>query len=278
MPCYSPLPAYMNSDGEVVWSRKSGVYPLPLPCGKCAGCKKRRSEDWALRCFHESLSYEHNSFLTLTYSDEYYPPNGSLDKTHLQNFMKRLRKRISPRRVRFFACGEYGEQFGRPHYHIVLFNYDFPDRYVWKMSKGNYLYRSDELEELWPFGDSIIGVASMATMRYCIKYSTKAQFDKNKYPNLLPPFIQMSTKPAIGTDYMLKFKHELINNSSVVSNGQTFAVPRAYTKKYSEEEKNKVADDYLNKSNRVRSSMSRLRTIEKVKILNSNSSGEDYDQ
>lgn len=280
MPCYSPLPAFMNSEGEIVWSRKNGAYPFPLPCGKCIGCRKRRSEDWALRCFHESLSYEFNSFLTLTFDDDHLPSDGSLNRKDVQKFIKRLRERLSrtspETKIRYFACGEYGEHYGRPHYHIIIFNYGFPDKYVFQVKNGNYLYRSDELEKLWPFGQSSIGVASMATMRYCIKYSVKAQFDKELYPHLLPPFIQMSTRPAIGENYFLKYKHELLDNGCVVSNGRKFAIPRAYTKKYDDEEKEQVAEERATKSKRVKQSAFRLRDIETVKKLNAKLSGDDY--
>lgn len=46
-----------------------------------------------------------------------------LSKEDLQNFIKRLRKavaKISDESLRLFACGEYGPQTFRPHYHISL--------------------------------------------------------------------------------------------------------------------------------------------------------------
>lgn len=48
-----------------------------------------------------------------------------LDKTYLQNFMKRLRKRLfkyeEDKKVRFFGAGEYGPERFRPHFHILFF-------------------------------------------------------------------------------------------------------------------------------------------------------------
>ena len=67
-----------------------------------------------------------NSFVTLTYDDDHLPEYNSLNYKHFQDFMKRLRK--SHNGVRFYMCGEYGEDFSRPHYHALLFNCFFPDR------------------------------------------------------------------------------------------------------------------------------------------------------
>ena len=281
MPCYYPLNTYLNKFGEIVWNSKAGLHPYPLPCGNCLGCRKRRSEDWALRCFHESLGYEHNSFLTLTYDDEHLPKDMSLDRSHVQKFIKRFRQHLVRHhpdvKIRYFACGEYGEKYGRPHYHIVVFGYDFPDKYIFSYRNNNYLYRSEELEKLWPFGQSSIGVASMATMRYCVKYAVKAQFDKEKFPNLVPPFVQMSTRPAIGHDYSVKYKKEMFNHEYVVSNGTKFAVPRAYEKKYSDEEKEELKDRRAARyENRVKVNLYRKQEIQKVKQLQSRYSGDDF--
>ena len=45
---------------------------------------------------------------------------------------KRLRDRVGYGRFRFYACGEYGETTNRPHYHAILFNYDFPDKQLFE--------------------------------------------------------------------------------------------------------------------------------------------------
>ena len=79
---------------------------LLLPCGQCIGCRIDYSRTWAIRCLHESKLHDENSFLTLTYDDDHLPSDLSLDKTHFQKFMKRLRSRFPDRVIRYYHCGE----------------------------------------------------------------------------------------------------------------------------------------------------------------------------
>ena len=140
MPCYLPLQATfsLREDGkkDIKFSNANarafceGRKPLcdsnlSLPCGRCIGCRISYSRDWAVRCVAHADMFLNNSFITLTYQDSKLPVNGSLDYTHWVKFMKRLRKKFG--RVRYYMCGEYGETFGRPHYHACLFNFDFSD-------------------------------------------------------------------------------------------------------------------------------------------------------
>ena len=140
MTCYHPLTAYWaiskNGDRSITFdinkSCGSGAV-IKLPCGQCVGCRLERSRQWAVRCMHEASLYKRNCFITLTYSNEYLPPNMSLVKSDFQKFMKRLRKRCGSS-VRYYYCGEYGENFGRPHYHAILFGFDFKDKVYWRQN------------------------------------------------------------------------------------------------------------------------------------------------
>ena len=101
------------------------IQRLQVACGKCPACRVRRSSDWTLRLSHEYSLHEHKGiFLTLTYDDKHIPTFQSVIKKDLQDFIKRLRKKIYPRKIKYFACGEYGSKNNRPHYHLILFGVD----------------------------------------------------------------------------------------------------------------------------------------------------------
>lgn len=103
----------------------------PFPCGWCLPCRINKARTWQHRIMLEAKSHVENSFITLTYSDETVPLNDSgdlvLHKPDLQNYMKRLRKRINNEKIRFFGVGEYGDKSDRPHYHVCLFGVGIND-------------------------------------------------------------------------------------------------------------------------------------------------------
>lgn len=260
MRCTNPLLAYKTSEGKIVWDEKAGVDvvggELQLPCGKCMGCRLERARQWAMRCVHESKMHEENCFITLTYDDAHLPANGGLHYPDFQRFMKRLRKRFG--RVRFFMCGEYGEGLLRPHYHACLFGMNFPDLKYWKTSDGGYrLYRSAELERVWPFGHSSVGNVSFESAGYCARYVcekidvnelSKAEilsrhFAKYGVVDLEsgevifnpPEFGRMSLKPGIGATFYKKFFSDMYPHGKAVANGHESKTPRYYDKLFAEE-------------------------------------------
>lgn len=123
MPCNFPMPAWKTHAGTVVLNRserqiKDIQQKLLIPCGGCAGCRKAKAQAWTLRCLLEMQDHQAATFTTLTYHENTKPE--TLQRRDLQLFLKRLRRRTS-NKLRFFACGEYGEQKHRPHYHAILF-------------------------------------------------------------------------------------------------------------------------------------------------------------
>lgn len=188
MSCYHPLKGWYsaskNSSGKrsIVFNPLNALCPLPsasvnIPCGQCIGCRLDRARSWAIRCMHEARMHDSNCFITLTYNDENLPSKGSLNKVHFQKFLKRLRQSIFRENgdtgLKFYMCGEYGEKLSRPHYHALIFGFDFPDKRIWCVRNGNKFYRSELLESLWKFGYSLIGDATFDTAAYVARYVTK---------------------------------------------------------------------------------------------------------
>ena len=252
MPCYSPLrgwrSAERNENGKrsIVFNPRYALRDMPVdvPCGQCIGCRLERSRQWAVRCVHEASLYDKNCFITLTYDDQHLPYDGSLNLDHFQRFMKRLRKRYGDG-IRFFHCGEYGENFGRPHYHACLFNFDFPDREFWSQRQGVNLYTSAALAELWPYGFSSIGDVTFESAAYVARYVMKkvtGDAAEEHYTRVCeitgqiyerkPEYVTMSRRPGIGRGWVDKYLGDVYPSDFVVINGVKCRPPRFYDSIY----------------------------------------------
>ncbi len=240
MPCFRPLEGFRCPSGGIVFSRYHSIgLEMSVPCGQCIGCRLERSRQWAVRCMHEASLHADTSFVTLTYDDEFLPRFGSLLMDDWQKFFKRLRKRTG--KVRFFGCGEYGEQFGRPHYHACLFGRDFPDKVLWSTRGGHDVFRSPLLESVWTCGQSEIGSLTFESAayvaRYCVKKVTgpKAREhyecvdpETGELGSRLPEFATMSRRPGIGTGWFEKFGSDVYPSDEVIVRGKSSKPPRFY--------------------------------------------------
>lgn len=186
---------------------------------------------WALRCVHEASLHKENCFLTLTYDDSNYPAGGSLYLRDIQGFLKRLRARTGSR-LRYFQVGEYGDKLGRPHFHVLIFGYDFPDKVLWKVGSNGDLYISPTLKELWPYGFSSIGSVTEQSAAYVCRYALKklsGDLAKQVYGDRVPPFVTMSRRPGIGRGWYDKWSDDVFPRDFCVSRGKKLAVPDYYT-------------------------------------------------
>lgn len=234
MPCYFPLRAVLVSGPEgrrLDFSRSSVGKALSLPCGRCIGCRLERARQWAVRIVHESKMHEESCFVTLTYDSVSLPKDGSLSVEHCQLFLKRLRSKLAPSKIRFFLCGEYGDKFGRPHYHAILFGYKPVDGKVLSGEGDFTLYDSDELSKVWGLGLVSFGQVSFDSACYVANYSTKKIVGSgaaSHYQGRRPEFLLMSRRPGIGRTWFERFGSDVYPSDQVVVRGRETRPPRYY--------------------------------------------------
>lgn len=211
---------------------------IPVPCGLCPPCQKRRVSQWAFRLKkQEEISYS-ALFVTLTFSTQHVPITSkgfmTLDKREFQMFMKRLRKiayfnRKDGPKISYYCVGEYGSHTYRPHFHAIIFN-----------------AYSSEIEEAWQKGDIFIGKVSGASIAYTLKYINKGKrIPMHQNDDRVPEFSLMSKK--MGSNYLtpetLKYHRNDLSKAYVtIEGGIKIAIPRYYRDQiYTEAERKKQA-------------------------------------
>lgn len=154
-------------------------------------CRVDRSREWTTRMMFESKLHAHSIFVTLTYED--LPDNAEINKRDAQLFLKRLRKRLAgennPRKARYFLCGEYGGERGRPHYHAVIFGLSVLDTPL--------------VEASWQRGFVQVSELTPGRMAYTAKYLHKAVLGKREREDgRCKEFALMSRRPGLGSAFI----------------------------------------------------------------------------
>jgi len=243
MTCYHPLLAFKH-EGKITFNS-----PFPfargfnLPCSQCVGCRLNYARNWAIRIMHEAQMHEDNMFITLTFNPESLNKRAipsSLDVTEFQRFMKRLRKQIAPKKIRYFHCGEYGEKKGRPHYHAIIFGHKFDDLILHEENKKTKvkLYTSKKLEKLWPYGFSTIGNVEFQSASYVARYimkkqkgtdsKTKINTETGEVSEQQHEYNTMSRYPGIAYAWYQKYQKDIYPHDYVVINNKKVNPPRYY--------------------------------------------------
>ena len=261
---------------------------MEVGCGQCLGCRLDYSRMWAMRIVHEASLHEYNGgncFVTLTYRDKmdctidqldtgrHVPDDWSLNKSHFQKFMKRLRKAFPNQEIRYFYAAEYGRKCkhgidlervncplcntGRPHFHACLFNIHFQDLEAYQSDGGIMRYTSPTLERIWGYGFVDVGEltynSAAYTANYILKKVRKVQddshymtFDLNgEITFISPEFVGMSRgnashkgkKCGIGAGWYDKFRDDVFPSDEVPvpGKGVVKGVPRYYNEILKEE-------------------------------------------
>lgn len=196
-----------------------------------------------MRCVHEAQMHSQNCFITLTYDDKHLPPHGSLYKPDLQKFFKRLRKNIGT--FRYYACGEYGDNTDRAHYHACIFGLDFDDKIHFRRIGEHNLYISPQLNEIWGNGNTSIGELTFETAAYTARYVTKklskgqsryvrCDTETGEIIPLVQPFAVMSLRSAIAKQWLQRYHGDIYahEKDSLYMRGKKMRPTKYYDKLY----------------------------------------------
>lgn len=269
---------------------------MPIPCGKCYGCRSDQRQAWTIRCSHEASLYDNNTFLTLTVDEDHLPWHGSLNQKLLSAFCKRLRHEAlrihNPRyknsrpntltlggtTLRYFACGEYGTTTKRAHYHALLFGLWPQDATVY----GADTFTSETLSQLWQEGSHQFSRVNPDRIAYTCGYTVKKMGtlrdrtaygvvdpETGEYVEREPEFAVMSRRPGIGHGWFEKYQSDL--RRGFLNHERTeVAIPRFYERKYQEthpeevEYRKQLRARLRNQRDPIEATKQRLRTKEAV--------------
>jgi len=214
---------------------------LRVRCGHCINCKIHRASEWCLRLEMEGKYWDDMCFVTLTYNDDNLPKHiidghlfyedaeinehpelsyiyePTLASDHLRNFFKRLRKSLQSK-IRYYAVGEYGTRFGRPHYHILIFGL------------AGTLANASLIARCWPFGFVDVKHAFKETAIYVSGYIQKRLYGKDEYLFKLPEFMRCSHH--LGERWLMDHLGDFDDDHAyILHNGLKYGIPRTFRKK-----------------------------------------------
>lgn len=255
---------------------------MQVPCGQCVGCRVDNAKQWAARCIHEAQTHEDACFVTLTYDDEHLPQYSELRPDHWQKFVKRLRKYVSPKKLRYFHCGEYGETTQRPHYHALLFGWEPTDKVRHTGTGATTLYTSDTLARIWGYGFVTVGNVTAQSAGYVARYTLKKlsgeryfapliDFSTGEINELQNVYATMSKRPGIGSEWLKKYKSDVYPDDFVLLDGMQSKTPRYYDKileKTHLEEYERIRKNRRQRSKRYEADNTPERLIVREKVAN----------
>lgn len=183
--------------------------PLKLDCGVCRSCvfKSLMAKVGAMLC--ESSKSVDTAFLTLTYGRDAGSPTDDradgahkvLHPPHIRDFRESLRKDRHYGSFRSVIAGEYGDLFGRAHFHVILFGEKgtFP-QFDYNNPLGHFKH--------WPHGHvKAVPQPGAKAFTYTAEYALKGLAALRGSPHYKPEtsqvYISASQRPVLGYGHFI---------------------------------------------------------------------------
>lgn len=228
------------------------LYNFDVPCGKCELCLVARRYERALRIMLEAEFWPAKTyFITLTFDDAHLG-SGKLDHDEWSQFVKNFRQEFCqakycdisvPRHYKRFGkvrsttfkeikqvmSGEYGDSFGRKHFHGILFNHQFDDVEVVlcddglpaTSSKGNVIRTSQSLRDVWKKGNVQVEEVTWDLALYVGAYLNEP-CDVGKNYGRMGHFI--------GLSWLKRYWRDVLSVGKIMLRDRDFPVPRYFSK------------------------------------------------
>lgn len=263
---------------------------ITVKCNKCPTCRHEHAQEWAIKLINESKYHKKACFITLTFDNHIlldkkskavnkygahpgFVFNINNSKEYFKNFIKRLRKKYSDKRITFYHVGEYGEKTKRPHHHAIIFGINFEeDRYEAPKSKtGHSQFYSKTLNDLWSCGMTSIEDINEANICYIAQYSLK-KFKNNELNKQYRPIQSFSNRAKMNIKWVRRNASEIIKGYIEDKDGKKYRIPKSYINnlKNSKEEKyKKIYEEYENnlQLNLLKNSQREIIKNQKVKEI-----------
>lgn len=225
---------------------------IPVPCGKCPECKKRRISGWSFRLMQEERNALSAFFVTLTYDTDHVliTNNGfmSVCKKDVQLFFKKLRnlQRGSKHKIKYYVAAEYSPKM-RPHYHALIFN-SSPELITaaWTSPPRDFPKSSPS-----PTGHIHYGTVTGASVGYTLKYMSKeCKIPMHKRDDRHKEFSLMSK--GLGKCYITPaikrfHKSDMVNRMVItIEDGKKIPMPRYFKEKIYTERQRKYIGNVIN--------------------------------
>lgn len=234
---------------------------IDIPCGKCDLCRVTRRYERALRIMLEAESWPGKTyFITLTYSDEFIG-DGELRHSDWRQFVINFRQKFcqakycdisKPRHWKNFGkvrshtfkeikqvmCGEYGDSFGRRHFHGIIFNHTFSDA----LPTGTYsgqgfpILTSPSLSSVWKKGFVQVEEVNMDLALYVSSYVTDQALDD------CPDFGHVKKQygrfgRGIGRSWLEKYTNDVLVAGHISLSSGNYPIPRIFLRWMEEDQR-----------------------------------------
>lgn len=211
---------------------------VPVSCGVCEECLKRRANDWKVRLLNEAKSSEGGLYITLTFSEESLEAlEGDSEEAKatraVRLLMERIRKKHKRSKKHWFVTELGQTSTERIHIHGLIWGIE-----------------AEDLRKLWKYGwCKLIPVINEAVIGYIVKYIFKKD---EKHPDFKA---KVYASPGIGAKWIgtitakrSKYRREKTQDNYELRNGTKIAMPMYYRQKlYTEKQRENLWSMKLNK-------------------------------